>query len=305
MLASQPVFESHSEELLDLPIRCGKHHSIGHPVLRAIAAAIELLGSNNDSRVRQRAEEERERRLAQECKISLDVRLAERARIARELHDTLLQSFNGLLLRFQTVSDLLPTRPAEARDMLTGAIELANKAIVEGREAVEGLRSPARESNDLVLAVRLLGEEFAGAYGEPQATAFHVDVKGTSRPLRPIVCDEFYRIAREALLNAFRHSKGTKIDAEFHYNDAQLRLRIRDNGRGIDARVLAEAAQRGHYGLTGMRERAELIGGRLTVWSAPDRGTKIECNLRSSLAYAAARARRATGPLTLRNTSQP
>jgi len=286
MLTSQPDPESRSEELLDLPIRFGKHHSVGYPVLRAIAAAIELLGSNNSSRVRKRAEEERERRLARECRISLDVRLAERARIARELHDTLLQSFNGLLLRFQTVSDLLPTRPTEASYMLRGAIELANKAIVEGREAVEGLRSPARESNDLVLAVRSLGEEFAGADGGPHAAAFHVDVKGRSRRLRPIVCDEFYRIAREALLNAFRHSKGTKIDAEFHYNDAELRLRIRDNGRGIDARALAEAGQRGHYGLTGMRERAELIGGRLTVWSAPDRGTKIECDLRSSLAYA-------------------
>lgn len=193
------------------------------------------------------------------------------------------------MLRFQTVLDFLPTRSKEAREVLAGAIEQANKAITEGREAVEGLRSSTQESSELVLAIRSLGEEFAAA-DDAQSVAFRVDAEGTPRPLHGIVRDEIYRIAGEALRNAFQHSHARRIEVEFHYNDRDLRPQVRDNGVGIDARALADGGQPGHRGLPGMRERAELIGGKLTVWSAPDSGTEIEFRLPAALAYSGARS---------------
>jgi signal transduction histidine kinase len=237
------------------------------------------------------------RQVAWKLERSLNVRVDERTRIARELHDTLLQSFNGLLLRFQTVLDLLPTRSIEAREILAGAIDQANKAITEGREAVEGLRSSTQESNDLVLAIRSLGEEFAADDTIERLIDFRVDVEGAPRVMHPIFRDELYRIASEAVRNAFRHSHGTKIEVELHYDDRELRLRVRDNGTGIDVKALADDARPGHYGLRGMHERAELIGGKLTVWSAVAAGTEIEFRVSSSRAYAASRSLRTRGPL--------
>jgi signal transduction histidine kinase/ligand-binding sensor domain-containing protein len=237
------------------------------------------------------------RHVAREFERGMDARVDERTRIARELHDTLLQSFNGLLLRFQTVLDLLPRRPAEAKDILSGAIDQANNAITEGRQAVEGLRSSTQESNDLVLAIRSLGEELAAGETVEYSGDFRVDVEGTPRPMHPIVRDEIYRIASEALRNAFHHSRCTKVEVEFHYNERDLRLQVRDNGKGIDAQALTDGGQAGHYGLRGMRERAELIGGTLTVWSAPDSGTEIEFSLPASLGYAAYPSPRPMGAL--------
>jgi len=161
------------------------------------------------------------------------------------------------------------------------------------------LRSSTQESNDLELAIRTLGEEFAAGEAEPNSAAFRVDVKGTPRPLRPIVRDELYRIASEALHNAFRHSRGTQIDAELHYDERDLRLRIRDNGVGFDMNALVDGGQPGHYGLRGMRERAQLIGGKLTMRSALDSGTEVELSVPSSRAYAPARP-----PRTMRALSR-
>ena len=237
------------------------------------------------------------RHVAQEFERGMDARVDERTRIARELHDTLLQSFNGLLMRFQTVLDLLPSRPTEARNILSGAIDQANKAITEGRQAVEGLRSSIQESNDLVLAIRSLGEELAAGETVGYSVTFRVDVEGTPPPMRPIVRDEIYRIASEAVRNAFHHSQGTKIEVEFHFNEWELWLQVRDNGKGIDAQALGDGGQAGHYGLRGMRERAELIGGALTVWSAPDSGTEIELRLPASRVYSGARSPQPMGAL--------
>ena len=220
----------------------------------------------------------------------LDTRVAERTRIARELHDTLLQSFHGLLLRFQTVWRLLPSRPAEAREMLGGAIDQAARAITEGRQTVQGLRTSAQESNDLVNAIRTLGEEIATSETVTHAAAFRVNVEGTTRPMHPIVRDEIYRIAAEALRNAFRHSRSTQIEVEVRYDERHFRLRVRDDGKGIDAQVLADQGREGHFGLRGMRERAELIGGKLTLWSALEAGTELELSVPASHAYAPTRA---------------
>jgi len=216
----------------------------------------------------------------------LEERLAERTRIARDLHDTLLQSFHGLMLRFQAASNMLATRPAEAKQTLESAIDEAAQAITEGRDAIQGLRLANGEANDLAEALGTLADELAiDGYGR-RSPAFRVDVAGTPRNLQPMPRDEVYRFASEALRNAFRHSQAKRVEVEIRYDDSGLRLRIRDDGKGINPEILKNGAQVGHYGLRGMNERARLIGGRLDVWSEIDSGTEIELNLPASSAYA-------------------
>ncbi|HXI66862.1 MAG TPA: triple tyrosine motif-containing protein [Steroidobacteraceae bacterium] len=228
------------------------------------------------------------RQLTRTFNLTLEARVGERTRIARDLHDTLLQSFQGLLLRFQTVADLLPTRPTEAKRIVVSAVDQAAQAITEGRHAVEGLRTSAAESTDLAAELRTLGE-LAAAETHNESVRLTVDVEGTPRALKPIVRDEIYRIAGEALRNAFRHAAATRIELELRYDARQLRLRVRDDGKGIGPKALSEATEgaiAGHHGLRGMRERASLIGGKLTVWTAPDSGTEVELIVRASRVYA-------------------
>ena len=218
--------------------------------------------------------------------LTLEARVGERTRIARELHDTLLQSLHGLLLRFQTASYLLPSRPAQAKETLDDAIETAAKAITEGRDAVQGLRASTLERNDLAKAIRTLGDELAANAGDHPPSDFSVAVEGESRDLHPIVRDEIYKIAAEALRNAFRHAAAGRVEVEIRYADEQFRLRVRDDGKGIDPKVLADHGIDGHYGLRGMPERAGLIGGKLAVWSEVGAGTEIELRLPASIVYA-------------------
>jgi len=212
--------------------------------------------------------------------------VGERTRIARELHDTLLQSFHGLLLRFQTAFDLLPDRSVEAKQVLASAIDQAADAITEGRDAVQGLRTSATEMNDLADAIRSLGEELATGNGNP--AVLRIEVQGASRPLRPIVRDEIFRIASEALRNAFKHAGAQQIEVELRYDERQLRVRVRDDGKGIDPEVLRTEGPKGHFGLRGMRERANVAGGKLTIWSGPDTGTEIELSIPAAHAYSRA-----------------
>jgi len=204
----------------------------------------------------------------------LEERVAERTRIARDLHDTLLQSFQGLLLRFQTVREHLPTRPAEAERILESAIDQTAQAITEGREAVQGLRASTVERNDLAQTITTLGQELAAEGGSHTSVGLQVDVGGTPRTLHPIVRDEIYQIASEALRNAFRHAEAQRIEVEFRYGEQQFRVRVRDDGKGIAATVLTAEGRTGHFGLHGMRERAKLMGGKLTVWTAAESGTE-------------------------------
>jgi len=225
------------------------------------------------------------RQVTREFQMTLDTRVAERTRIARDLHDTLLQSFHGLLLHFQTGINLLPGRPDDARKALEKALHQAKNAIIEGREAVQGLRSSALEKNDLALAIRTLGEELAV---NSNSTAFQVSVEGTARDLHPIVRDEIYRITGEAMRNAFRHAEATQIEVEIHYDERRLRVRVRDDGKGVDEKLLWDGGREGHFGLRGMRERATLIGGKLTVWSELHAGTEVELSVPSAGAYTSA-----------------
>ncbi len=231
----------------------------------------------------------RVRQLRHDFALALEARVGERTSIARELHDTLLQSFQGLMLRFEIVAQMLPDRPIEAKEKLDGAMKRAADAITEGRDAVQGLRTATVQTNDLARAINTLGEELANDPANCASPVFRVTVEGDPRDLRPIERDEIYRIAAEALRNAFRHAQARQVEVEIRYDNQLFRLRVRDDGKGIDPAVLSADGPEGHYGLLGMRERAGLIGGELVVWSEGGAGTEVELIVPASSAYTTAR----------------
>ncbi|HEY0797250.1 MAG TPA: sensor histidine kinase [Acidisarcina sp.] len=218
--------------------------------------------------------------------LRFEARVNERTRIARDLHDTLLQSFHGLLLHLQTASSLLPMRPEQAKQRLDSSIDKADQAIAEAMDAVRDLRSSSLDVNDLADTIRASGEELSEDVTDRTAAAFRAEVEGRPRELHPILRDEVYRIAIEAMRNAFRHSGARQIEVGLRYDGAQFRLRIRDDGKGIDRRVLARDGRAGHFGLAGMRERAKIMGGKLTIWSEHNSGTEVELIVPASIAYA-------------------
>jgi signal transduction histidine kinase/ligand-binding sensor domain-containing protein len=231
--------------------------------------------------------------IAREFNAHLEGRVDERLRVARDLHDTLLQSFHGLLLRFQGARNLLPARVADSEQVLDSALDAAARAITEARDAVQGMRSSTVISNELAKALEVLGKELAeqqkAANGD--ATVFSVDAEGTSQDLHPILRDDIYRIAGEALRNAFRHARARRIEVDIRYDARQLQVRVRDDGIGIDASVLNEGRAE-HWGLPGMRERAKAIGGKLEVWSEHGAGTEVELTIPASIAYGTRPGRR-------------
>jgi signal transduction histidine kinase len=218
-------------------------------------------------------------------------RLSERTRIARELHDTLLQSFQGLTLHFQRARNLLPDRAAEAIQTLDKALDGAEQAIVEGRDAIHDLRSLAPAAQGLAEEITALGEELIAEDTNKDPAQFRVVIEGSVRVLHPNVHLDISRIAREALRNAFIHSQGRLIETEITYSDKLFRLRIRDDGKGLDPNVRDQGERTGHWGLRGMRERAERLGGELDLWSEPGAGTEVELRLPGSIVYEASPAR--------------
>jgi signal transduction histidine kinase/ligand-binding sensor domain-containing protein len=210
--------------------------------------------------------------------LRFEERVGERTRIARELHDTLLQSFQGLMLRFQVVDDLLP--PGKAKEQLELSLERADQAIAEGRRAVYDLRSSTVAVNDLEDALRVAAKEFRG----DGVTAFSLKVEGPARNLHPILRDEVYRIACEGLRNAFKHAHAQRVEGEILYGRRLFRLRIRDDGDGIPAEIL-ESGRSGHFGLKGMRERARQSGATLEIWSRAGSGTEVDLKVPASIAY--------------------
>jgi signal transduction histidine kinase len=213
--------------------------------------------------------------------VRFEERLAERTRIARELHDTLLQSFQALMLHFQSASDMLP--PGPAKEALEEALDHADNAILEGRNAIQNLRSAPTVTNELAQAIAALGEELA-AGNPPGSPQLNVSIEGKPQELQPILRDDVYRIAAEALRNAFHHARSANVEAEIEYSTRLLRVRIRDNGTGIDPAII-EAGREGHWGLQGMRERARQIGAQLEIWSQPGAGTEVDLSVPGSVAY--------------------
>ena len=228
--------------------------------------------------------------IALQFELRLDERVNERTRIARDLHDTLLQSFHGLLFRIQAARNMLPRRPDEAIEALDGVISKAEQAITEGRDAIQDLRAEPAAEGDLVQKLTVTGQELAGSQDVNRDSAiFSVTVEGAPQNLHPILEDEVYRIAGEVLRNAFLHAGARRIEAEIRYEDRLFRLRIRDDGKGIDLKVLNQGRRAGHWGLPGISERAKQIGARLEFWSEAGAGTEIELTVPASVAYETSR----------------
>jgi signal transduction histidine kinase len=227
------------------------------------------------------------RQLAHQFNRTLDARVSERTRIARDLHDTLLQSFQGALLRFHSAANVLATRPDEARQRLDRALDQAEAAITEGRNAVHGLRASATTVNDLANGIAAIGLQLTSEGLPGPVPLIDVAVDGKSRDLNPVVRDEAYQIAGEALRNAIKHAHAQHIAVTIHYEPRQLRLTIRDDGTGIDAETLARQQAEGHFGLPGMRERAAIVNGQLEVRSERGAGTEIELRVPGRTAYRA------------------
>jgi signal transduction histidine kinase/ligand-binding sensor domain-containing protein len=220
------------------------------------------------------------RQAAARLNARLEERLAERERIARELHDTLLQGFQGLILHFQAAMNQIPDREP-ARQTMKKVLHYADEVLLEGRQRVRDLRAEASVSNELPEMLTCYGNELA----QDREVTFKLTVVGSPLLLHPVVGDEIYRIAREGLANAFRHSQASSIELEITYDPSTLCLRVRDNGCGIDQEIMGSGRQ-GHWGLSGMRERAQNIGGQLNIWSNPGTGTEIDFKIPAKVAYA-------------------
>jgi signal transduction histidine kinase len=218
-------------------------------------------------------------RLTRQMNMRFEERLAERTRIAQELHDTLLQGILSASMQLHVADDHID-KESPAKPFVGRVLELMTGVIDEGRNAVRGIRPPTQESADLEQAFSRIYEEIAA----PAGIDFRVLAEGKPRLLQPIIREEVYRIGREALVNAFRHSGASNVEVEVEYAPGHLRLLVRDNGVGIDPEVV-RAGRDGHWGLSGMRERAERIGARLRVLSAASSGTEIELSIPGHIAF--------------------
>jgi signal transduction histidine kinase len=197
--------------------------------------------------------------------------LAERTRLGRELHDTLLQGLFGLGLQFDAIMQLIESSPSAAKARLEHARSHVEQYIRETRHSIWNLRSPSFNKSDFVSALQLTGESLAVAAN----IRFKLTVKG--RPWHSTVVEEqLLRISQEAISNAVRHADATEIRVDVSYERNLLRLRVVDNGRGIVPQEPQNVALTGGWGMANMRERAQQIGGRLTVTSLADRGTELE-----------------------------
>jgi signal transduction histidine kinase len=213
--------------------------------------------------------------------------MAERERIARELHDTLLQSFQGSLFEVQAARNLFPRRPDDAMHSLDEAIRSAEAAIVEGRDAIRDLRSGPAAPSDLAHLLAAAGQELSeAAAANGGSPAFNVTVEGPPRDLKTALQDEIYRIGREILRNAFHHARASQIEVDIRYDAREFRVLFRDDGTGIDPKVLNEGGRPGHWGLPGVRERAKLVGAQLVFWSEAGAGTEVQITVPASVAYA-------------------
>lgn len=226
------------------------------------------------------------RQLHRQFAIGFEARLNERTRIARELHDTLLQSLHGLMFQYQAARNLLPRRPDEAMQSLDNAINETEKALAESRDAIQGLRSEPIAKGSLGELLMAASRELASSRtANHEPPAFDLIEEGERQTLSAATKDEVCRIGLELLRNAFRHAHATQIETEIRYDDHVLRVRIRDNGKGIDPKVLKDGGIGGHWGLRGVRERAERIGAKLDFWSETGAGTEVQLTVPADVAY--------------------
>jgi len=218
----------------------------------------------------------------QRVRVNMEARLAERESIARDLHDTLLQSVQGLILTFHAVTKRIPDGEPVRKDM-ERALDYADQVLMEGRDRVSNLRTTGPLIRDLPAAFRQIADYTSH---DPKVIVQTV-VEGTPRELHPLVLEEAFAIGREALINALSHSTGQHVEVEIIYDPQQFRLRVRDDGRGIDSAILEKGGRDKHWGLNGMRERAGKIGAQLELWSRPGNGTEAELTVPAGTAYRA------------------
>jgi signal transduction histidine kinase/ligand-binding sensor domain-containing protein len=220
------------------------------------------------------------RQLQERIRSRLEERLLERERIARDLHDTLLQGMQGLVFKFQAAAESLPSSDSN-RDRLEEALDLADEVLEDGRDKLAGLRGFRSESQELFAALTILGQSLA----DERSITFHSELEGEPKVLHPIVREEAYRIGAEALTNSFNHAKAGSIELEIRYGTAALRLLVRDDGVGIEESMLAEPSRANHFGLVGMRERAAKISSRLEIFTRPGAGTEVHLRVPATMAY--------------------
>ena len=226
------------------------------------------------------------RQVEERFNVRLEERVNERTRIARELHDTLLQSFHGLMFQYQAARNMLPRQPDDAMQALDEAISGTEQALSESRDAIHDIRQQAVVRGDLEELLESAGEELAALPDENRVRPkFQLIVEGEPRSLWPAVQPEVYAIARELIRNAFNHAEAQQIEVDLRYDQDQLRLRVRDNGKGIDPQALEETGRSGHWGLPGILERAQRIGAHLDFWSERGAGTEIELTVPAAAAY--------------------
>jgi signal transduction histidine kinase len=218
--------------------------------------------------------------------IGMEARVNERTRVARELHDTLLQSFQGAVFQFQAARKLLLRDADNTLQVMDEAIQAAEQGITEGRAAIHDLRPEPATQRDLPELLNAAGHESAGTQKPDGNTPnFSVIVEGKLQTLTPILQDEVYRISREVIRNAFAHAAASHIEVEIRYDKDQLRIRVRDDGKGIDPKILEQGGEPGHWGISGMRERAQRIGSRLDFWSEMGAGTEVQLTVPAAMAY--------------------
>jgi len=225
----------------------------------------------------------RMRQVAAGINARFEERLAERTRIAQELHDTLLQGFLSASMQVHIAADRLPG-DSPALPILTRALAVMSQVIEDGRNAVRELRSSRSGSLDLEAAIASVQQELEPETGGGAQTEFCVITEGRRRPLRPLLRDEVYRIVREALINAFRHARASRVEVRLEYTLSQFQVSVSDNGCGIEPELL-RAGRPGHWGLCGMRERAERIGVRLRIFSSASAGTEVALVVPARVAF--------------------
>ncbi|HEY4358370.1 MAG TPA: triple tyrosine motif-containing protein, partial [Acidobacteriaceae bacterium] len=200
----------------------------------------------------------------------LSERLAERERVARELHDTLLQGFQGLMMRFHLATQSIPANE-RARAEMEETMDAADVLLAESRDRIRDLRYESIEPASLDEALRALGEDFAS----PHTWTLEVVTRGIACDMNPVSYQEIYAIAKEALVNAFRHSQAAEIKVNLSFEATRFVLEIADNGKGIAADVLGGHKRANHWGLSGMQERAQNLGADLKFATPAGGGTEV------------------------------
>jgi two-component system sensor histidine kinase UhpB len=255
-------------------------HTVGHPVTDAAGDVVELVGTVIDVTERKRVERALRRARERTLEARFAAVLAERTRLAREIHDTLLQGFTGVALKLLAATNRV-TEPPEAVAELREVILLAQKTLSDARHAVWDLRAPSPRE-DFPEAVRLAAEDCVRSTG----LKLEYSCSGLSRPLDPEIEAVAIRVLQEAIANVVKHAAARTVRVDLSFQPRRVRLAIADNGRGFTVDPEFQTYG-GHWGLLGMRERTSQVRGTLSVDSAPGNGTEIVLQVPYEVPHAA------------------